>query len=125
MTTEQNEAVLAAVRAGSQKWQAAFNSGDAAGCASSYEENAVMNVTPFGTFTGRSDIESFWVKIIGDGFANVEYLDTEIKVIDEKTAILSSRWKMNKAHGVITKELWVIQPDGTALLREDDFEVAG
>ena len=30
--------------------------------------------------------------------------------------------KMNKAQGVIHKELWVLQSDGTAKLREDDFE---
>jgi hypothetical protein len=29
---------------------------------------------------------------------------------------------MNKAAGTITKELWVLQNDGRALLREDFFE---
>lgn len=124
MTNEQQEVVLAAVQLASQKWQNAFNAADAAGCASAYEQNAVMNVKSFGTFTGRAEIESFWMKIIADGFADVEYIDTKIEVLDEKTALLSSKWKMNNAHGVITKELWVIQSDGLALLREDDFEVA-
>ena len=32
---------------------------------------------------------------------------------------------MNKASGVIHKELWVIQEDGSAKLREDHFEVTG
>ncbi len=32
---------------------------------------------------------------------------------------------MNKASGVIHKELWVLQPDGTAKLREDYFEATG
>ncbi|ESA32587.1 hypothetical protein N836_25055 [Leptolyngbya sp. Heron Island J] len=32
---------------------------------------------------------------------------------------------MNKAHGVIHKELWVLQVDGTAKLREDIFEAQG
>jgi hypothetical protein len=32
---------------------------------------------------------------------------------------------MNKASGVIHKELWVLQEDGAAKLREDDFEATG
>jgi len=32
---------------------------------------------------------------------------------------------MNKAGGVIHKELWVLQEDGNAKLREDDFEAMG
>jgi len=32
---------------------------------------------------------------------------------------------MNKADGVIHKELWVLQADGTTKLREDDFEARG
>ncbi|GJL79916.1 MAG: hypothetical protein NPINA01_29050 [Nitrospinaceae bacterium] len=48
-----------------------------------------------------------------------------IEVIDGTSAILTSGWKMNKASGVIHKELWVIQQNGTAKLREDDFEASG
>ena len=84
-----------------------------------------MNATPFGTFTGRAEIEAFWRQVMDDGFAEVEYLEPEIQVIDAASAVLTSGWRMNKAHGVITKELWVLQDDGTALLREDDFEVQG
>ena len=125
MTTGQNEELLDAVRAASARWQEAFNAGNAAGCASAYEENAVMNAKPLGSFNGRTAIEAFWTKLVSDGYANVEYIDPTIEVIDASSAILSSKWRMNKAHGVITKELWVLQSDGTALLREDDFEVLG
>jgi ketosteroid isomerase-like protein len=125
MTDDQNAKVLTAVQAASGKWRAAFNRGDAAGCAAAYEEGAVMTAKPFGSFTGRSEIQAFWDKIIADGFAEVDYLEPEIQVIDETSAVLTSKWRMNKAHGVITKELWVLQDDGTALLREDDFEVLG
>jgi len=125
MANEQDAEVLAAVQAASRKWQAAFNAGDSAGCAANYETDAVMVAKPFGTFTGRAEIEAFWAKIIGDGFAEVNYVEPGIEVIDETSAVLSSKWRMNKAHGVITKELWVVQDDGVALLREDDFEVLG
>ena len=30
---------------------------------------------------------------------------------------------MNKAAGTISKELWILQNNGTAKLREDNFEV--
>lgn len=118
MTSSVEQATLAA----SVRWQNCFNNGDASGCASCYEEGAKMVATPFGAFIGRSEIEAFWRKLIDDGFAEVEYVDPIIDPIDDQSAVLTSRWKMNKAHGIITRELWVLQADGTALLREDHFE---
>ena len=120
MTNE--DRLLQAVEVASQAWKAAFNAGDAAGCAAQYEANAVMQARPFGTFTGRAEIEGFWSKLIGDGFSDVEYLDPKVEVLDASSAVLTSGWRMNKAGGVIHRELWVLQDDGTAKLREDDFE---
>ena len=40
-----------------------------------YEESAVMNARPFGTFTGTEEILAFWQKLIDDGFADVEYIE--------------------------------------------------
>lgn len=123
MTTEiQKVTVLEAVKTASTEWQSAFNSGDAAGCVAQYEETAIMNAKPFGTFTGTAEIQGFWQKIIDDGFADVEYIEPKIEVIDATSAILTSGWKMNKAGGIIHKELWVLQEDGKAKLREDNFE---
>ncbi|WP_120497403.1 isochorismatase [Kiloniella sp. EL199] len=118
MTTDLKAAVIKA----SGKWKAAFNSGDAAGCAACYEAGAVMVAKPFGTFTGHTEIQSFWQNLINDGFTDVDYLDPKITVLDETSALLTSGWKMNKAQGVITRELWVLQDDGTMALREDRFE---
>lgn len=126
MTTQEDQSVvMEAVKKASEQWKAAFNSGDAAGCAAQYESNAVMEARPFGTFTGTSQIQAFWQRIIDEGLTDVEYLNPEIEVIDSTSAILKSGWKMNKASGVIHKELWVLQEDGTAKLREDDFEAQG
>ena len=125
MVEEHHDVLLSAVRAGSRRWQDAFNGGNAAGCAACYEETAVMNAKPFGTFSGRDDIEAFWAKIIGDGYSDVTYIEPAVRIVDDRSAILSAKWEMNKAHGVITNELWVLQDDGNALLREDDFEVLG
>ncbi len=125
ITEEQKNTVLDLVRDSSTKWKEAFNSGNAAGCAAQYEENAVMNAKPFGTFTGTTEIKAFWQKLIDDGFSDVDYVNPVVEVVDEMSAVLKSGWKMNKAAGVIHKELWVIQSDGTAKLREDDFEAQG
>lgn len=119
------EKMLHATTTASQKWKAAFNSGDAAACAAQYESMAIMNAKPFGTFTGTAEIQAFWQKLIDDGFSEVDYLDPKIEVIDGNSALLTSGWKMNKAYGVITRELWVLQSDGSAKLREDDFEAKG
>ena len=125
MTNEQRATLLETVKSASEQWKSAFNLGNAAGCAAQYEKNAVMHARPFGTFTGTEEILGFWQKLIDDGFSDVEYLDTIISIIDEKSAILKSGFKMNKASGVIHKELWILQLDGTAKLREDDFEAKG
>ncbi|MEM6613543.1 MAG: nuclear transport factor 2 family protein [Cyanobacteria bacterium P01_C01_bin.72] len=122
LNQEQIANVENAVLIGSAAWKKAFNSGDAAGCAAQYEATAVMNAKPFGTFTGSAAIQEFWQKLIDDGFADVEYLEPNLKVLDATSAILSSPWKMNKAQGLIHGELWVLQKDGTAKMRNDDFE---
>lgn len=126
MTTEEKrETILNALKDASENWKNAFNSGDAAGCASQYEANAVMTAKPFGTFNGVEEIQGFWQKLIDDGFCDVEYINPEIEVIDDNNAVLSSGWRMNKARGIITKELWVLQSDGTVKLRIDEFEAQG
>jgi len=125
ISKDQKDTVLNAVKAASSEWKSAFNAGNAAGCANQYEENASMRAEPFGTFAGREEIEGFWQNLINEGYSDVDYIDPEIEVIDSSSAILKSGWKMNKAAGVIHKELWVLQPDGTAKLREDYFEAKG
>ena len=122
LSEDQKSVVLDAVTKASSRWKAAFNAGDAAGCAAEYEPTAIMHARPFGTFSGTAEIQEFWKNIIDNGFGDVEYINPTIDVRDEKSAILTSGWKMNKASGVIHKELWVLQEDGSAKLREDDFE---
>ncbi|MFT6371863.1 MAG: hypothetical protein ACJASL_000626 [Paraglaciecola sp.] len=112
-----------AVANASKAWKDTFNSGDAAGAAALYEEDAVMFVKPFGIFTGKDEILAFWTDLISKGFDDVVYSDTTTVILDEQSARVSADWKMNNAHGVITNEVWVIQADGRALLREDHFEV--
>ena len=122
---DQKDTVLNAVNAASSVWKAAFNRGDAEGCAGQYEENARMRAEPFGTFTGREEIQGFWQNLINEGYCDVDYINPELDVIDASSAVLRSGWKMNKAGGVIHKELWVLQADGSAKLREDYFEAKG
>lgn len=117
MNMELNSRTIAA----SEKWRHFFNRGDAKGCASMYEENAKMVAEPFGTYNGRQEIEAFWRSIIDQGFTDVAYIDPAIEQVDESATVLTSGWKMNKAQGVITRELWVVQDDGSMRLREDHF----
>ena len=106
----------------SEDWQRAFNRGDAAACANHYEETAVMRAAPFGTFIGRPAIKEFWQQLIDDGLSDVRYIDPRIIIVDKDSAVLIANWKMNKAAGLIYRELWVMQPDGRMKLREDEFE---
>lgn len=122
ISQKQRKVILSALSDASDTWKTAFNRGDAQGCASQYESDAVMVAKPFGTFVGSEEITAFWQRLIDDGFSDVEYVNPEIEVIDKNSAVLSSGWQMNKAKGDITKELWVLQDDGTAKLRIDEFE---
>ncbi len=88
-----------------------------------YEPDATMRAEPLSVFEGREAIRAFWQQLIQDGFTDVQYIEPEYRVIDEKCVLLTSRWRMNIAAGVIHKELWAIQDDGAAQLREDHFEV--
>jgi len=117
--------LLDAVKLASETWKNGFNNQDAKQCAGQYEVNATMNARPFGEFVGRDAIEAFWQNLINEGFDSVEYIEPNFSIVDDKTVLLTSSWKMNKAHGVIHKELWVLQQDGTAKLADDDFEVLG
>lgn len=115
--------VIVAVAKASKAWKVAFNSGDAAAAANLYEEGAVMVVEPFGTFTGRREILAFWENLVEKGFDDVVYHNTNMTLLDNNSASVSADWRMNNAQGIITNELWVVQSDGRALLREDHFAV--
>lgn len=119
-------ALSIAVAEGSLAWRNAFNAGDAVSAAEMYEEDAILVVKPFGAFKGREAIQAFWTDVISQGFDDVVYLNTTTHVVDQTltAASISADWKMNNAKGVIIDELWVLQPDGTALMREGHFEVA-
>ena len=118
-----SEKLLGAINTASTQWKAAFNSGNAIGCAKLYENSAIMHARPIGTYKGTIEIQNFWQKLIDDGYSAVVYIDTKINIVNESSAILTAKWQMNKANGVIHKELWVLQDDGVAKLREDDFGI--
>lgn len=117
--------ILNACKAGIATWQNAFNKQDAKGCAAQYSKNAVMHARPFGTFKGTEKIESFWQDIIEQGFKDVKYTDVTWEKFDDMSFILTSKWTMNKAYGMVHRELWRVEEDGNARLIEDEFEVQG
>ncbi|MGC9402022.1 YybH family protein [Vibrio genomosp. F10 str. 9ZC157] len=120
--TQQN---LERAQAGIAAWQKAFNRQDAAGCAEQYAENAIMVAKPFGTFEGREAIQAFWQNLMTQGFHSVDYTNTLWKKESDIGYILTTDWTMNKAFGVVHKELWEVQEDGLSRLTYDEFEVLG
>lgn len=124
-TTSNSEALIEKTQAASQQWQECFNRGDASGCAALYESNAEMLAKPFGLYIGRNDIKNFWQALIEQGYNQISYREPHIQTLDDRSTLLTSGWTMNKARGVITRELWVLQDDGTMRLREDHFEAQG
>lgn len=120
-----NNSVLEACKQGIASWQVAFNSQDAKGCAAQYQENCVMHARPFGEFVGREAIQAFWQDIMDKGFKDVDYTDVEWQPHGDNAFILSAKWTMNQAFGVVHKEVWQIDTDGKVRLASDDFEVLG
>lgn len=119
------QSALERAQAGISAWQVAFNSQDAAGCAAQYAEDAIMVAKPFGTFEGREAIQAFWQNIMNQGFHSVDYTNIQWEQDSEQSYILTAEWTMNKAFGVVHKELWEIQKDGLSRLTYDEFEVLG
>ncbi len=104
-------------------WAAAFNRGDAAGCASHYMLDAYLHAEPFDPIQGVEAIEAFWANLIKGGFTDVKYLDRKIEMIGNDKAILSSPWSMNKASGVIVREDWIRTNEGDWRLTSDHFQI--
>ncbi len=124
--TKSNEnTVLVACKQGIEAWKTAFNNQDAKGCADQYEASCTMHARPFGVFEGREAIQAFWQDIMDKGFKEVAYTDVEWQAHEEDSYILSAKWTMNQAFGVVHKEMWQVQEDGKARLISDDFEVLG
>ena len=122
ITKAQRGLLLTAVQNASKAWMNAFNSGDATGCANAYDLNGIMTAKTVSERSRDATIyRPFWKKLIAQGYAKVRYFDTKVEVINAKAAVLSSKWEMNKAHGIITKELWVLHDDGQAKLKVDNF----
>lgn len=117
--------VLAACQQGIENWKKAFNAQDAKGCADQYSQNCTMHARPLGTFEGREAIEAFWQEIIDQGFRDVSYTEVNWQPYGEDGYILTSKWTMNNAFGVVHREHWVVESDGHARLAEDDFEILG
>ena len=107
----------------SQQWIASFNQGDTNACIARYLPEAQMQVSPFGRFEGIEAIAGFWQQFSQSNPGNLVYRNIDIKVLNEKQAILSANWTMNIASGFISKELWVQSDDGQWYLAEDDFSV--
>lgn len=123
LTTDSS--TLIACKNGIAAWQTAFNNQDAQGCAAQYQQNCIMTARPFGVFEGREAIAEFWQGIMDQGFNNVEYSQVTWEAEGENGYVLTSKWTMNKAFGVVHRELWVIDADGQARLASDEFEVQG
>ncbi len=103
-------------------WIENFNKGNIEYCINAYTEDAIMNIKNVGEFKGKEAIANFWSELTQK--ANyIEYSNTNIKVLDEKTIHLDSDWKMNIGEGIITLEEWIKQEDGSWKLFKDAFEI--
>ncbi len=107
----------------SQQWIANFNQGKFEACINTYSSDAHMQVHPFGIFTTFNEIKEFWLTFANSHPADLVYRNIEIKVLNDKQAILSASWRMNIASGFISKELWTLADDGCWYLTQDDFTV--
>jgi ketosteroid isomerase-like protein len=116
------EAILKDFEHYTNAWIKNFNQGNVQYCIDAYTQDAVLNIKNVGDFKGKEAIAKFWNDLTQNA-NHIEYLNTHIHVIDEKTVHLNSDWKMNIAEGIITLEEWVKQDDGSWKLVKDAFEI--
>ena len=117
-----NEAIIKDFLAYSHAWVENFNKGNVQYCIDAYTNDAVMSIKNVGEFIGKEAIGKFWGELTQKA-NHIEYLNTNIKVIDSKTVHLDSDWKMNIGEGIITLEEWIKQEDGSWKLLKDAFEI--
>lgn len=117
-----NEVIINDFKKYTLAWIESFNKGDVEACIDAYVDDAIMIVKNIGEFKGKVEIANFWNETTKTA-NHIEYSNTNIKVIDEKTVHLNSDWKMNIGEGIITLEEWQKQEDGTWKLTDDRFEV--
>ena len=103
-------------------WVENFNKGNVQYCIDAYVDDARMIVKGLGKFEGKEEIAGFWNELTKKA-NHIEYLNTNILVINENTIHLNSDWKMNIGEGIITLEEWVKQDDNTWKLVNDCFQV--
>lgn len=103
-------------------WVENFNKGNVEYCINAYVDNATMKIKDIGEFSGKEAIAKFWNDLTVNA-THIEYSNTNIKVIDEKTVHLDSDWKMNIGEGIITLEEWVKQEDNSWKLTQDEFQI--
>ncbi len=103
-------------------WVENFNKGNVQYCIDAYTDNAVMIIKEVGEFKGKVAISAFWNDLTKNA-NHIEYSNTNIKLINEKTVHLDSDWKMNIGEGIITLEEWVKQDDGSWKLTQDEFQI--
>ena len=118
-----SQSIRKSVMQASKQWIANFNEGNVQACIKRYMSNASMSVTPFGKFDGINAIGEFWQQFATKKPTNLVYRNVQIKVLNERQAVLSANWTMNIAIGFISKELWTLAGDGKWYLQEDDFSV--
>jgi len=117
-----NETIINDFKSHSEDWISNFNKANFQECIDAYTEDAIMIVKNVGEFKGKIEITGFWTELTKTA-NHIEYSNTNIKVIDEKTVHLNSDWKMNIGEGIITLEEWKKQQDGSWKLTQDEFEV--
>ncbi|WP_083700113.1 cysteine hydrolase family protein [Shewanella sp. UCD-KL12] len=118
-----SQSIRQSVMQASREWVADFNRGNTQKCIARYFPEAKMQVSPFGRFDGLEAISQFWLGFAESKPGDLVYRNVEIKVLNDKQAILSANWSMNIASGFISKELWTLAQDGQWYLEEDDFSV--
>jgi nicotinamidase-related amidase len=107
----------------SSQWIFSFNQGDISACIDRYLPVASMQVHPLGKFDTITDIANFWHEFSKGKPADLVYRNVNIKVLNERQAVLSANWSMNIGNGFISKELWTCAEDGQWYLEEDDFTI--
>lgn len=111
LTASHTHLLHKAIRDSSSKLILSFSHKDPLGCASLYEDMAMLNCINKPLYVGKSDIQLFWQSLIAEKWGEVELLDLMFDFISTDSVSSTTHWKIGPYIQLILKDRWSFTDD--------------
>lgn len=108
------------VKSSNDRWNEAFNRGDASGVAACYKDDAVVLPPTHDIVSGKQQIKEFWASVIGGGFGQhtIETIDVQRRgdaawLVGKWTAVGRGKDGSQQSYAGSLVNVLERQPDGS------------